>query len=134
MVDYTNAPRNDYFCLDARSFYESPWCSKHITNQQLSCLMETIRQTQATRGDTRPITFLILDDTQCKSRSCLALISTSIFRTKGSNNFGRFSFWRIRFSHLNMRKGDVIRRRLRWEMCGASHPKGLPRTTHSVCL
>ncbi|MED0706287.1 hypothetical protein [Aneurinibacillus aneurinilyticus] len=23
MVDYTNAPRNDYFCLDARSFYAS---------------------------------------------------------------------------------------------------------------
>jgi len=28
--------------------------------------METIRKTRAKRGDARPVTFLILDDTQCK--------------------------------------------------------------------
>ncbi|MED0671167.1 transposase [Aneurinibacillus aneurinilyticus] len=49
-----------------RFLQESPWCSKHVTNQRLSYLMETIRQTRATRGDTRPITFLSLDDTLCK--------------------------------------------------------------------
>ncbi|NMF01393.1 transposase [Aneurinibacillus aneurinilyticus] len=61
----TNHDR-DLSCM-TRFLQESPpWCSKHVTKQRLSCLMETIRQTRAKRGDTRPITFLILDDTQCK--------------------------------------------------------------------
>ncbi|MCI1696792.1 transposase [Aneurinibacillus aneurinilyticus] len=60
----TNHDR-DLSCM-TRFLQESPWCSKHVTNQRLSYLMETIRRMRAKRGDTRPITFLILDDTQCK--------------------------------------------------------------------
>ena len=49
-----------------RFLQESPWNPQYVTKQRLSYLMETIRQTRAKWGDTRPITFLILDDTQCK--------------------------------------------------------------------
>jgi SRSO17 transposase len=55
----------DLSCM-TRFLQESPWNPQYVTKQRLSYLMETIRQTRAKWGDTRPITFLILDDTQCK--------------------------------------------------------------------
>jgi hypothetical protein len=54
----------DLSCL-TRFLNESPWNPDHMNQQRMKFMMEHIQKVRSSKGDTRPITFLIIDDTQC---------------------------------------------------------------------
>ena len=60
----THQPR-DLSCM-TRFLNESPWLPNRITRRRQQFIMEKIKRARAKRGDTRPVVFLIIDDTQCK--------------------------------------------------------------------
>jgi hypothetical protein len=45
---------------------ESPWCTKNVTQKRIEFIREQIKKTRVKMGDSRPITFFIIDDTQSK--------------------------------------------------------------------
>lgn len=44
----------------------STWCANRLQRRRMRFLMETLRRERAKRGDHRPVTFLIVDDSGCK--------------------------------------------------------------------
>ncbi|MDQ0415836.1 IS701 family transposase [Mesobacillus stamsii] len=52
-----------------RFLNESPWCPNRANRRRIQFMMEKIKKARAKQGDTRPITFLIMDDTQSKKDS-----------------------------------------------------------------
>ena len=57
--------RRDLSCM-TRFLNESPWCPNRATRRRIQFMMEKIKRKRAKKGDTRPIAFLIIDDTQSK--------------------------------------------------------------------
>lgn len=55
----------DLSCM-TKFLNESPWCPNRVTRRRLKCMMEKIKKKRAIQGDTRPIVFFIMDDTQSK--------------------------------------------------------------------
>lgn len=55
----------DLSCM-TRFLNESPWCPNRVKRRRIKVMMEKIKKARAKQGDTRPIAFLIVDDTQCK--------------------------------------------------------------------
>ena len=49
-----------------RFLNESPWCSNRANRRRIQFMMDKIKKIRAKQGDTRPIIFLIIDDTQSK--------------------------------------------------------------------
>lgn len=49
-----------------RFLNESPWCPNRVTRRRLQFMIEKIKRKRAKQGDTRPIVFFIIDDTQSK--------------------------------------------------------------------
>jgi SRSO17 transposase len=49
-----------------RFLKESPWCANRVQRRRMEHLMRTIRRAREKEGDTRPIIFLIIDDTGCR--------------------------------------------------------------------
>jgi SRSO17 transposase len=45
---------------------KSTWCVNRMQRRRMQFLMETLRRERAKRGDFRPITFVIVDDSGCK--------------------------------------------------------------------
>lgn len=45
---------------------ESPWCPNRANRRRIQFMMDKIKKIRAKQGDTRAITFLIIDDTQSK--------------------------------------------------------------------
>jgi SRSO17 transposase len=64
---YTNEYRH-LSCM-TRFLNESPWSTHHMKKQRMQFLIEKIKESRTKIGDTRPITFLVIDDTQCKKDS-----------------------------------------------------------------
>jgi len=61
---YTHESR-DLSCM-TRFLNESPWCPNRVTRRRIQFMMNKIKKIRAKQGDTRPLTFLIIDDTQSK--------------------------------------------------------------------
>lgn len=57
--------RRDLSCM-TRFLNESPWCPNRVTRRRIAFMMEKIKRARAKQGDTRPIVFFIIDDTQSK--------------------------------------------------------------------
>ncbi|HHW36713.1 MAG TPA: transposase [Bacillales bacterium] len=59
---------NEYRHLSCmtRFFNESPWNSQHLKKQHIQFLLNKVKQARFKQEDYRPITFLVIDDTQCK--------------------------------------------------------------------
>lgn len=55
----------DLSCM-TRFLKNSPWNGNRMQRRHIQFLIEKIRRERAKRGDQRPITFFILDDTSCK--------------------------------------------------------------------
>jgi SRSO17 transposase len=49
-----------------RFLNESPWCPNRVTRRRLQFMMEKIKRIRSKQGDTRPLAFFIIDDTQSK--------------------------------------------------------------------
>ncbi len=49
-----------------RFLNESPWCPNRATRRRIQFMMDKIKKIRSKQGDTRPIVFLIIDDTQSK--------------------------------------------------------------------
>lgn len=60
----TNENR-DLSCM-TRFLNESPWCPNRVTRRRLDFMMKQVKKARAKKGDLRPITFFIIDDTQSK--------------------------------------------------------------------
>jgi len=60
----TNENR-DLSCM-TRFLNESPWCPNRLNRRRRQFIMERIKRSRAKAGDSRPIVFFIVDDTQCK--------------------------------------------------------------------
>lgn len=60
----THEPR-DLSCM-TKFLNESPWCPNRVTRRRLKFMMGKIKKKRAKQGDTRPIAFFIIDDTQSK--------------------------------------------------------------------
>lgn len=55
----------DLSCM-TKFLKNSPWNANRMQRRHMQFLMDQIRRKRAKRGDTRPITFIIIDDTSCK--------------------------------------------------------------------
>mgnify|MGYP001442254632 CR=1 FL=1 len=60
----TNENR-DLSCM-TRFLNESPWCPNRVTRRRLNFMMKQVKKARTKKGDLRPITFFIIDDTQYK--------------------------------------------------------------------
>lgn len=60
----TNENR-DLSCM-SRFLNESPWCPNRVTRRRLQFVVNRIKKSRSKAGDSRPIVFFIIDDTQCK--------------------------------------------------------------------
>lgn len=60
----TNENR-DLSCM-TRFLNEAPWCPNRVTRRRLQFVIKRIKSSRSKAGDTRPIVFFIIDDTQCK--------------------------------------------------------------------
>ncbi|GGK00680.1 transposase [Lentibacillus kapialis] len=60
----THEPR-DLSCM-TRFLNESPWCPNRATRRRIQFMVDKIKKKRAKQGDTRPIVFYIIDDTQSK--------------------------------------------------------------------
>ena len=59
---------NDYRDLSCmtRFLNESPWCPNRATRRRIQFMMKQVKRARAKKGDDRPLTFFIVDDSQCK--------------------------------------------------------------------
>lgn len=55
----------DLSCM-TRFLNESPWCPNRVTRRRLQFVINKIKRSRTKAGDSRPIVFFIIDDTQCK--------------------------------------------------------------------
>lgn len=65
LIRRTTNEQRDLSCM-TRFLNESPWCLKYVTNQRTEFMMNHIKQSRSKSGDSRPVSFFIIDDTQCK--------------------------------------------------------------------
>ncbi|CAH0346260.1 transposase [Bacillus sp. CECT 9360] len=56
---------SDLSCM-TRFLNESPWCPNRANRRRIQFMMNKIKKIRAKQGDTSPIRFLIVDDTQAK--------------------------------------------------------------------
>lgn len=57
--------KRDLSCM-TRFLNESPWCPNRVKRKRLQFMMERIKKARMKQGDSRSITFFIIDDTQSK--------------------------------------------------------------------
>lgn len=81
----------DLSCM-TRFLNESPWCPNRVTRRRLQFVINRIRRARAKAGDTRPIVFLIVDDTQSKK-------NRSTKRMEGLDNHFAHSDGKTVWSH-----------------------------------
>ena len=62
-----NAAREDCHLSSITNFLNhAPWCVNRFQRRRMKFVMETVRKQRRKKGDSRAISFLIVDDTSCK--------------------------------------------------------------------
>jgi hypothetical protein len=83
--------QRDLSCM-TRLLNEAPWCPNRVTRRRQQFMMERIKKRRAKLGNTRPIVFFIIDDTQSKK-------DRSTTRMTGLDNHFSYSDGKSVWSH-----------------------------------